>query len=83
MYRIELIQGDKILFAGLWKKGLEEAKQELEMFEVAIKEANSNELYGITVPNQHGLPTILTKNILLNSITTLTEELKENEKKKK
>ena len=78
MYRIELVQGDKVLFAGRWKE-TEEAKQDLVYFEVAINEATENKISSITVTNSNGLPTIIPKNILMGSLITLTEDA-ENEK---
>jgi hypothetical protein len=73
MYKIQIRQGETIYFTSL-SKNETDIKNLLDSFEKAVKESYENQLTSMTITNVAGLPCIIPKNILMNSIISIIKE---------
>jgi len=82
-YRIEIRQGDKVLFAGPWAEEMIDHRLDFEEMTEAIKDGNEGRLSTIMKSDGDGNMVIIPKNILINSLVVLTKEKGNVEPKKK
>jgi len=74
-------QAENVVYMSKGFETYEQANKTLSFFETSIIEATENKIAAVNVLDINDLPVILTKNILMNSITSLVKKANENEEK--